>query len=161
MTSQLSSPSNLLYMLHFYIFCLETKRSSRAGSSARICHHTKRLFSSASTLSDGQWSAVIWMCWALCKRRRRAAEVERGGASLGGQQTKRARNLRFLSRVEPSDTHYACCFVSMGLYWLCTYVGPCEPTCPVFVVFSVCACWWVREAASILYIRKQSKSLFI
>lgn len=31
--------------------------------------------------------------------------MKRGGALLGGQQTKRAWNLRFLSTVEPSDTH--------------------------------------------------------
>lgn len=75
------------------------------------------------------------MCWALCKRRRRAAEVERGGALLGGQQTKRARNLRFLSRAEPSDRHHACSFVSRASYWLCAHVGQCETMRRVFVVF--------------------------
>lgn len=45
------------------------------------------------------------MCQALGDKRRGAVEVKRGGALLGGQQTKRAWNLRFLSRLELSDTH--------------------------------------------------------
>lgn len=48
-------------------------------------------------VSDRSWSE----CYKLGKERRRATEVERGGALQGGQQTKRAWNLRFLA-------HWSC-----------------------------------------------------
>lgn len=79
------------------------------------------------------------MRWALCKKRRRAAEVGRGGALLGGRCTKRAWNLRFQSTPELSDTHTLCMF-------MCQY-GFIRVVVYIFVFWFVHICVQERECA--------------
>lgn len=106
---------------------------------------------------------LIGQSWYECEggKRKRAVEVQRGGALLGGQQTKRARNLRFLCTLELLDTHALCMFMCQYGF-ISLVVSICVSVCYVFVVFwFVHVCVQQHECASVLYIRKQSKSLFI
>lgn len=77
------------------------------------------------------------MCQPLGDKRRGAVEVKRGGALLGGQQTKRAWNLRFLSRLELSDTHTHthCMFICQRPYM--THVD--EDV--------LCLCFWFKQVS--------------
>lgn len=81
--------------------------------------------------SDQSWSA----CVRLWVTREGAVEVKRGGALLGGQQTKRAWNLRFLSRLELSDTHTLHVHLSAALY------DPRGWGCVVFVFLVQAGVW--------------------
>lgn len=101
------------------------------------------------------------MCQALGDKRRGAVEVKRGGALLGGQQTKRAWNLRFLSRLELSDTdtHTHCMFICQQPYM--THVDQ-DALCFWFKQVCEEACVWTEKSARVLYaLDMNCKPLFI
>lgn len=126
----------------------------------------------ASTQCDEQRSELVCMCQALGDKRRGAVEVKRGGALLGGQQTKRAWNLRFLSRLELSDTdtHTHCMFICQQPYMthvdedvLCFWLSRCvkKHVCGQKSLHAYCTHWtWTANRFSFtqVFLSPQRKS---
>lgn len=77
----------------------------RSHNSSREVDVSRRIASRTTGLLRVMVSYQSWSELGSGKMRRKAVEVERGGALLGGQNTKRARSLRFLSTLHLTNGH--------------------------------------------------------